>query len=256
MPSSRRSLLKTALVLTAGYGTVKYGAPALADLFAGGFRFAPVAGVEGFRQFDGGQRSQHFDPFIGLDPSTAPNLPSSDLSGRFCQTLFGAAPIPMGIVPIASFSDYNCPYCRRLTQRLVALAARDDVQIRLRWHELPLLGPMSVFAAKAALAARRQGAYAAMHRHFMISPVRPSRSYLVGLAESLELDVPRLLADMDSSAIAVELADSAALAARFGIVGTPALVVGRTRVMGAITDRTLIRLIARERADGPIPRCS
>lgn len=255
MSSSRRSFLKTALILTAGYGVVKTGLPLLSDLLSGGFRFEPIRGLPGFRQLEAGQSSQRFDPFVGLDPDQAQPKPLPSLEGRFCAALFGSTPVPPGTVPIASFSDYNCPYCRVLTQRLVALEAAVDGSIRLQWHELPLLGQTSLFAAKAALAARNQGAYAAMHRQFMESPVRPSPSYLTRQADRLGLDAPRLLADMDGPAVAAQLADSAALAARFRIIGTPALVVGRTLVLGAITDGKLKRLIARERAEGGVPHC-
>ena len=61
--------------------------------------------------------------------------------------------------------------------------------------------------------------------------------------------------DMDGAAVSRRLAESAALAGLFGFAGTPALVVGRTVVVGAIGEARLRALIARERRDGPIPAC-
>jgi protein-disulfide isomerase len=66
-------------------------------------------------------------------------------------------------VTLVEFFDYNCPYCRRMgpvmTQAEVA-----DPKLRIVYKEFPILGPASVFAAKAALAAHKQGKYFAFHQ--------------------------------------------------------------------------------------------
>ena len=157
---------------------------------------------------------------------------------------------------MASFSDYNCPYCRVATEDLAAIEARSGGSVRVRWHELPLLGPGSEAAARAALAADRQGAYPAMHARLMRARLLPTPVYLEEAASALGLDADRLLADMTSPEVEARLDRSAAAADAFGLPGTPAMVVGRTVVVGALGDRALERLIERERADGPIPGCS
>jgi protein-disulfide isomerase len=154
---------------------------------------------------------------------------------------------PGGVVPIASFSDYNCPFCRVLTERLAALDAARPRRVRVTWHELPLLGEASKAAARAALAAGRQGAYPAMHARLMRAGLVPTPAYLAEVAEGLGLDPARLLRDMGSAGIDAALRRSAALADVFALPGTPALVVGRTVVLGAVGERTLARLIERER---------
>ena len=120
------------------------------------FVFAPIAGVPGWRQmtFDGVTRpgsGPSGAALLGLDGSDdePERLPLASL----CPVLFPKA--PAGRVPVAVFSDFYCPYCRVLIEHL---GARDDPRISLHWHELPLLGPVSVVAAKAAVAADRQGA--------------------------------------------------------------------------------------------------
>ncbi|MEP6567368.1 MAG: DsbA family protein, partial [Mesorhizobium sp.] len=57
-----------------------------------------------------------------------------------------------GNVTMVEFFDYNCPYCRQVAPTM-AQAAADDPQLRIVYKEFPILGPDSVFAAKAALAA-------------------------------------------------------------------------------------------------------
>ena len=171
-----------------------------------------------------------------------------------CGALFGGPP-PAGVVAIASFSDYNCPYCRVLTERLVALDERSDGAIQMTWHEWPLLGPTSVIAARAALAADLQGAYAAFHKRLMRTRFVPTPSYLDVVARDIGVDPIRLLADMKSVAVSERLRVTEAAARIFGFIGTPALVVGRTAVIGAISDVALSKLIDQERREGPPPGC-
>ncbi|MEO1689787.1 MAG: DsbA family protein [Pseudomonadota bacterium] len=157
-------------------------------------------------------------------------------------------------MPIASFSDYNCPFCKVLTQKLAAL--EDAGGVSVTWHEWPLLGEASMQAAQAALAADAQGAYAAFHKRLMRSRFRPTPEYLREIARSLDIDADRMLSDMASAAVAKRLADTAALSSIFGFPGTPALVVGRTVVVGAISDATLAALVEQERRDGPPEVCN
>ena len=73
---------------------------------------------------------------------------------------------PSGDVTIVEFFDYNCPYCKRATD-VVERLLEDDRNIRLVYREWPILSEGSVFAARAALAARKQNKYAEMHKALM-----------------------------------------------------------------------------------------
>ncbi len=70
---------------------------------------------------------------------------------------------PQGDATLVEFFDYNCPYCRQVAPVMIK-AAEDDPQLRIAYKEFPILGPNSTFAAKAALAANKQGKYVAFHR--------------------------------------------------------------------------------------------
>lgn len=253
----RRKILLAALA-AAGFGGW-WGWPRIAPYFVGDFDFTPLADLPGFRRVGSGRVSAAApNPFIGLDVPgaalpTAPTPP--DVRADLCGALFGTPP-PPGVVPIASFSDYNCPFCRILTDTLTELEARAEGGVRLTWHEWPLLGATSVPAARAALAAGKQGAYMPFHKRLMRTRFAATPEYLSLLAGDLGLDVARLLADIDSPDITAHLTRSAALAEAFGMPGTPALVVGRTLVVGAISAPVLSALVARERADGPLPACT
>jgi len=70
---------------------------------------------------------------------------------------------PKGEVTLVEFFDYNCPYCRVMVPLLTQAEAADPL-LRIVYKEFPILGAGSVFAAKAALAANRQGKYVTFHR--------------------------------------------------------------------------------------------
>ncbi len=63
---------------------------------------------------------------------------------------------PAGDVTLVEFFDYNCPYCRQMAP-LMTQAEAEDPQLRIVYKEFPILGPNSVVAAKAALAAKNLG---------------------------------------------------------------------------------------------------
>jgi protein-disulfide isomerase len=144
-------------------------------------------------------------------------------------------------VPVAYFSDARCVYCQVLSPLLHDLERREPIPIT--WHELPLLGAASRSAAKAALAARRQGAYAIFHDRLMGTPFMPNTAYVRQIALDAGVDVEQLLRDMQGADVADTIERTGGLARRFGFYGTPALVVGRTAVLGNIDERKLRRLI-------------
>lgn len=221
------------------------------------FDFEPLADPAGFRRLGGGAVSGGFDPLIGIGTAPRPAAPVVDpaaLRADLCTALFGRDPAP-GLVPIASFSDYYCPFCRVLTGWLAAMEAEADAGITIHWHEWPILGATSEVAARAGLAAKRQDAYLAFHTALMRGGFVPTPAFLHDLALRLAIDHGQMLADMESAEIAREIAVTRALSNLFGFAGTPALVVGRTVVVGQIDQATLRALIARERADGPMTGC-
>jgi len=73
---------------------------------------------------------------------------------------------PQGRVTIVEFFDYQCGYCKRQEGELKKLL-QAEADVRLVYKDLPILGPPSVFAARAALAARKQGGHGALHAALM-----------------------------------------------------------------------------------------
>lgn len=254
MPNTRRSLILTGLAVAAGYGAMRYGLPTLRDAISPGPDYVPVASPQGFRRVKGGAVTAGLNPVLGIDGvgGGVPRIAEADL----CRALFPGWSASRGTVPIASFSDYNCPYCRVLTGLLAERANRPTPQVEVFWHELPVLGVASSLAAHAALAAERQDAYLAFHARMMRSRFLPTERYLTGLAESIGLDAPQFLKDLADPEIAARIQRSASVARVFGFVGTPSLLIGRTAVEGELSERFLDRLIAAESPADVAQACS
>ena len=156
---------------------------------------------------------------------------------------------PKGDVTLVEFFDYQCGYCKRALKPVKELLATDR-QLRIVWKEFPILGPASRFAARAAMAARKQGRYLEFHLAVMGSQGRLTEAGVMGIARSIGLDADRLRTDMEDPAIDKYLDETARLARALGIGGTPAFVIGDALVPGAVDGARLKQLIAKARSGG------
>ncbi len=160
-----------------------------------------------------------------------------------------AAPIagnPDGDVTVVEFFDYRCPYCKSVAGRAMETAKKDG-KVRVMFKELPILGPESVFAARAALAAHRQGKYIEYHLALMRTRDRLNEDIIFRIAQGVGLDLDKLKKDMGSSEIKRQLEQNLELAQELGIRGTPAFIVGDALAPGAIDEETLTKMIAEAR---------
>lgn len=153
-----------------------------------------------------------------------------------------------GDVTMVEFFDYNCPYCRQVAP-VVEQAAVGDPELRIVYKEFPILGPDSVFAAKAALAADRQGKYGAFHKALYAVKSRVTEAVVLKVAADVGLDVARLKSDMEDAAIQAAIARNVELAQALKISGTPGFVVGDQIFPGATDLETMKKLIEQARAD-------
>lgn len=153
---------------------------------------------------------------------------------------------PQGDITVVEFFDYQCGYCKAVmadTQRLI----KDDTKVRFVFKEFPILGPASVVASKAALAAKAQGKYMELHDALMGHRGQLDEDTILRLAKSVGLDSDRLKKDMDSPQVLKIIASNQQLAEQLGIRGTPAFVIGEALVPGAIKLDEMKRLVAAAR---------
>lgn len=153
---------------------------------------------------------------------------------------------PDGDVTLVEFFDYRCAYCRRVVSSMRALLD-EDRDLRVVFKELPVLGPDSERAARAALASRRQGGYVPFHFALMAAEDL-SLQGIRAAAEAVGLDPDRLEADMLAPEVNAAIQANYALANELGIEGTPAFVIGTQLIPGAVDKARLEQLIREARS--------
>lgn len=146
----------------------------------------------------------------------------------FTTTIAPIGGNPNGTVTIVEFFDYNCGWCKR-AKPILDSVIKNDGKVRVVYKEFPILGSGSVYAAQAALAARKQGKYVEFHNKLMSYGGRISPPVVLRLAKEVGLDVAKLQKDLKDPEITKVLRANYDLAKKIGVEGTPAFVIG-TRV--------------------------
>jgi protein-disulfide isomerase len=159
-----------------------------------------------------------------------------------------ASPIagnPNGDVTIVEFFDYHCPYCKQVEPALDALL-KEDPKIRIVYKEFPILGPDSVTASQAALAALKQGPqkYSRFHAAMMSTKGAINETVIMQVARDAGLDVTRLKMDMKAPDVETMIKRNYDLAEALKIHGTPAFIVGDALAPGAVDIDTLRKMVA------------
>lgn len=150
-----------------------------------------------------------------------------------------------GDIAIVEWFDYQCPYCRKLEPEL-SQVVHDDGKVRLVWKDWPILGPVSVVAARMALAAKYQDKYAAAHDALLALNSKLSEAKIDEVLAAAGIDVDRAKRDLavNEKAIHAILARNNEQAEGLAFRGTPAFIVGKFRVPGALTMNQFAQVIA------------
>jgi len=151
-------------------------------------------------------------------------------------------------VTVVEYFDYNCPYCKKLVPTLQALLAQDP-KIGIVYKEWPILGPVSQYAAAAALAAGWQGKYLAAHDALIAGPRLSTNAQVDALLQKAGVDLSALTKDRTQHAKEIQalLARNDEEAHALSLDGTPGLVIGRLRVPGIVGPDDLKKMIAQSR---------
>jgi protein-disulfide isomerase len=153
---------------------------------------------------------------------------------------------PAGDVTIIEFYDTRCPYCRRMLPTVDALL-KAEPNVRYVYKDWPILGPTSQLESRALLAAQRQGGYFKLQEALMRTSTPSTPDSIRAEADRLGLDGGRILRDMDDPAIKTRLDDNLALAQQIGLQGTPAIIIGRKLIGGAVELAELREAVAEMR---------
>jgi protein-disulfide isomerase len=151
-------------------------------------------------------------------------------------------------VVIVEFSDFQCPYCRSLFQKIDSVRSLYPSQVALVYRNFPLsrIHPQAFPAAIAAMCASFQGSFGAYHdalfrrQDSLATTDWANLATQAGVADTNEFR--RCLSEPRAARLV--RADSVA-GAKLRVTGTPMVMINGWRINGTPTDDELRRLIAR-----------
>lgn len=170
-----------------------------------------------------------------LDPTGNTRAPAVGSSSRPSLGESSAA------VVVREYADYQCPSCRAFAQN-VAPALRqayiDTGRIRFEFYDFAWIGPESRDAANAARCAGAQDRYWPYHDLLYQNQAGENagafaRDRLKAFGRELGLDAARFDRCVDDAAFASAVEADLADARRQGFTGTPTLLIGDQRIVGA-----------------------
>ncbi len=150
-----------------------------------------------------------------------------------------------GNISIVEYFDYQCPYCRKVEPELRQVV-HEDGKVRLVWKDWPILGPMSVTAARMAQASKYQNKFAEAHDALIAINAKLTEPKIREALAAGGVDIDRMDRDLASneSAINTTLTRNNDQATAFEFRGTPAFIVGKFRVPGVLTMAQFTQVIA------------
>ncbi|MFZ5707541.1 MAG: DsbA family protein [Pseudomonadota bacterium] len=179
---------------------------------------------------------------------------AGDMARRIRQAIM-TDPIAPAVAPegadvtIVLFSDYNCPYCRKVHPALQALL-REDPKVRLLYRDWPIFGGASTEAARAAIAAEFQGRHTAFNEALMAAQGKLDSAAIRTAANRAGVDWTRLQKDLTARRQDIDalLGRSDRYARMLGLTGTPGLLIGPYLLPGAVGVAELRKVVAAVRA--------
>jgi protein-disulfide isomerase len=152
-------------------------------------------------------------------------------------------------VVLQLFSDFQCPFCKRIEPTFAELRRRYPNELKIVWRNLPLpFHKDAELAAEAAFEAQRQKGDAGFWRYhdalFAAQGERGlERPVLEAIAAEQKLNVDEFRAALDSHRHLERVRRDAQAAEAAGVQGTPGSVVGRYYVSGAQPVRAFVRAV-------------
>jgi len=153
-------------------------------------------------------------------------------------------------VTIVEFSDFQCPYCGRVTPTLKKIQEEYGDKVRVAFKHLPLdFHQKAMPAHKAAVAAGQQGKFWEMHDKIFASQSDLSPATYEGYATELGLDIEQFKRDMASEASQKQIEADKQEAAKLGVTGTPSFFINGYFLSGAQPYESFKVIIDRQLAE-------
>jgi protein-disulfide isomerase len=177
---------------------------------------------------------------IKAAPPAAPARPQIDPNKTYAIPLTNA-PVKgaeMAKVTVVEFADYQCPFCGQAESLMKQVLEAYPKDVRVVYKQFPLttIHPQAMSAAKAALAAGRQGKYWEMHDLLFEDQRQLGPDKYTEFAGKLELDVTQFQKDMESPEVLAQINRDMQDGKAADVTGTPTLFVNGKRLMNRSFD--------------------
>lgn len=139
---------------------------------------------------------------------------------------------PNGDVVLVEYSDFACGFCRQSVSD-VARLVNEDKNLKVVFHELPILSDESRVAAAWGLAAAQQGKYYAFYKA-MFAAGKPSQTTIEQAAKTAGLDMAAARTFVAANTAEKVIDSNIGIAQRLEFSGTPSWVVGNKVLNGAV----------------------
>lgn len=153
-------------------------------------------------------------------------------------------------VTIIEFSDFHCPFCRKVTPVLDDLRAKYGPKIKIVYRDFPLgsLHPHARSAAEASHCATEQGKFWEFHDRLFKSDPGTSQAMLNQVAQEIGMDVTAFEACSSSGKYKTAVQASAEEGTKLGVTGTPTFFINGRILTGAQPADSFARIIDEELA--------
>ncbi len=151
---------------------------------------------------------------------------------------------------IVEFSDFQCPFCKRVEPTLTKVMSRYSDKVKLAYRDFPLdqLHSDARKAAEAARCANDQGKFWAYHYLLYTNAPKLGSEQLKTYAQEVGLDVPAFEQCVSSRKHQAAVQKDLDEGMRAGVTGTPAFFINGRVVSGAQPLESFVQMIEEEMA--------
>lgn len=144
---------------------------------------------------------------------------------------------PKGTFVVIEFFDYQCGYCKMMNKKMAEAIKKSD---NIRWvlMDNPIFGEKSEIIARYAMAADKQGKFAAYHEALGDNKDM-SEAGLIALGKKLGLDTDKLTKDANSDELKKKLLKTREYTKALNLGGVPMFIIDGDVQPGAFPDAQL-----------------
>ncbi|MBI1363863.1 MAG: thioredoxin domain-containing protein [Proteobacteria bacterium] len=137
-------------------------------------------------------------------------------------------------VTIIQFAEFECPFCATAHETLTEVMRRYKSKVRLAFVHMPLsFHKHAIPAAKAAIAAQRQGKFWEYHDALFANQDKLGEKLFIQTAKELGLDMAKFDKDRNDPALDDLIQTDSKSGAAIGARGTPYFLINGVAVNGA-----------------------